>query len=154
MSGEKGFTYIFILFLLIVMGVGLATAGKIWSVAAQREKEEELLFRGDQYVKAIESYYKSSHGGANFLPRKLEDLIKDNRFLTVKRHLRKLYKDPMTEDGEWDIIRDEQGRIKGVRSKSEKEPLKKKNFPVEYKHFEGKMRYKDWEFVFNPNQNK
>jgi len=147
-SGERGFTYIFVLIMLIFIGVGLATTGKVWSVIAQREKEEELLFRGDQIVKGIESYYKSSHGGGNFLPRKLEDLIKDNRFLTVKRHLRKLYKDPMTEDGEWEIIRDEQGRIKGVKSKSEKEPLKKKNFPIEYKHFEDKMRYKDWEFVF------
>lgn len=151
-NGENGFTYIFVLILLIFLGVGLATTGKVWSVVAQKEKEEELLFRGDQIVKGIASYYKSSHGGGNFLPRKLEDLIKDNRFLTVKRHLRKLYKDPMTEDGEWDIIRDEQGRIKGVRSKSEKEPLKKKNFPLEYKHFEDKMRYKDWEFIFIPKQ--
>lgn len=154
MSGERGFTYIFVLIILIFLGVGLASVGKIWSTIAQREKEEELLFRGDQIVKGLESYYKSSHGGGNFLPRKLEDLIKDNRFLTVKRHLRKLYKDPMTKDGEWEIIRDEQGRIKGEKSKSEKEPLKKKNFPLQYKHIEDKMRYKDWEFVFvnKPNQ--
>lgn len=153
MIGNRGFTYIFILILMVFIGIGLASAGKVWKTSVQREKEEELLFRGDQIVKAIESYYKSSHGGVNFLPRRLEDLLKDNRFLTIKRHLRKIYKDPMTEDGEWDIIRDESGRIKGVRSKSEKEPLKKKNFPYQYKHFENKNKYSEWEFVFIPGKN-
>lgn len=152
MIGNRGFTYIFVLTLMFFIGISLASAGKVWKTAMQREKEEELLFRGDQIVKALGSYYYSSHGGVNFLPRKTEDLLKDNRFLGIKRHLRKLYKDPMTEDGEWDIIRDEAGRIKGVRSKSEKEPLKKKNFPLEYKHFENKNSYKEWEFVFIPKK--
>lgn len=129
------------------MGTGLAATGKIWSGVVKRDKEEELMFRGNQIKKAIESYYTSGHGGANFYPKTLKDLIKDNRFLTVKRHLRKLYKDPITAEGEWEIIADPQGRIRGVRSKSEKEPVKQKNFPLEYKDFEGKKRYKDWEFV-------
>ncbi|MCX7991117.1 MAG: type II secretion system protein [Proteobacteria bacterium] len=138
---------------MVFIGIGLASAGKVWKTAVQREKEEELLFRGDQIVKGLESYYSSGHGGVNFLPRKLEDLIKDNRFLNIKRHIRKIYKDPMTEDGEWDIIRDESGRIKGVRSKSDKEPLKKKGFPYQYRHFENKNRYSEWEFVFTPKKN-
>jgi type II secretory pathway pseudopilin PulG len=130
------------------MGIGMATAGKIWSSAAKRDKEEELLFRGNQIGKAIESYYISGHGGANFYPKTLNDLLKDNRSLTAKRYLRKLYTDPMTEDGQWEIINDPlRGGIRGVRSKSEKEPIKQKNFPLEYKDFEGKKRYKDWEFV-------
>ncbi len=152
LTGNRGFTYIFVLILMFFIGAGFASAGKVWKQSMQREKEEELLFRGDQIVKGLQSYYYSSHGGVNFLPRKLEDLLKDNRFLSIKRHLRKIYTDPMTEDGQWDIIRDEAGRIKGVRSKSEKEPLKKKGFPMEYRHFENKKSYREWEFVFTPRK--
>lgn len=149
MSGERGFTYALVLVTLVLMGVGLASAGTVWKTVMQREREEELFFRGDQIKKAIESYYYSGHGGANFMPRKIDDLIKDVRFLTIKRHLRKAYADPMTKDGEWEIMRDDQGRIKGVRSKSELEPFRQKGFPLEYKEFENKKRYRDWEFVFN-----
>ncbi|MBI3754824.1 MAG: type II secretion system protein, partial [Deltaproteobacteria bacterium] len=35
-------------------------------------------------------------------------------------------------------------------SKSDKEPLKKGNFPEEYKAFEGKTKYSEWEFVSKP----
>lgn len=168
---EKGFTLAFVVIILLFIGAGMAAVGKLWSKAVQREKEEELLFRGDQIRKAIESYYYDSKNcrHPNMYPSSLEDLLKDKRCLSVQRHLRKLYKDPMTADGEWELIpvtpegevkgmpsfhmQPSTGmRIKGVRSKSEKEPLKKKGFPEEYKDFEGKMRYKDWEFIFTPKQ--
>lgn len=171
LMSEKGFTLAFVVITLLFVGVGMATVGKIWSKAVQREKEEELLFRGDQIRKAIESYYNDSKNcrHPNMYPSSLEDLLKDKRCLSVQRHLRKLYKDPMTIDGEWELIPvtpegEVKGmpsssiqpgtgmRIKGVRSKSEKEPIKKKGFPEIYKNFEGKMRYKDWEFIFTPGQ--
>jgi len=168
---EKGFTLVFIVITLLFMGAGMAAVGQIWSKVVQRDKEEELLFRGDQIRKAIESYYNDSKNcrHPNMYPSSLKDLIRDKRCLSVQRHLRKIYKDPMTADGEWELIpvtpegvvkgaispdlQPSTGfRFKGVRSKSEKEPLKKKGFPEIYKHFEGKTRYKDWEFVFTPGQ--
>jgi hypothetical protein len=51
---------------------------------------------------------------------------------------------------EWDIIRDKAERIIGVRSQSEKGPLKKSNFPEEYKTFEAKTKCSAWEFVNRP----
>ncbi len=170
---KNGFALSFVVITLLFVGIGMASVGKIWSKIIQREKEEELLFRGDQIRKAIESYYYDSKNcrHPNMYPSSLEDLLKDKRCLSVQRHLRKLYKDPMTIDGEWELIPVtpegevkgspffglEKGtgiRIKGVRSKSEKEPLKKSGFPDVYKNFEGKMRYKDWEFIFTPEQTR
>ena len=55
----------------------------------------------------------------------------------------------MTKE-EWDKIIDKAGRIIGVRSKSEKEPLKKAGFTDEYKSFEGKTKYSEWEFISKP----
>ena len=53
----------------------------------------ELLWRGDQYRRAIESYYTKAHAGvAATYPRTLEDLVKDPRSLQTLRHIRQLFK--------------------------------------------------------------
>lgn len=44
------------------------------------------------------------------------------------------------------------GRLKGVHSASDAEPLKKSNFPPEFAQFEGKLRYSDWRFEFDPSR--
>lgn len=160
-SGNKGFSYTFIVFIMLLIGIGMAGAGKVWKKTMQREREAELLFRGNQIKMAIETYYKSGHAGMQFLPREMEDLLKDKRSLTVKRYLRQMYTDPMALDGKWDIVKSPDGRLMGVRTKSTKEPIKKKDFfpelsDKEYKEykmsFEGKSKYNDWIFAFNPNK--
>src|SRR5687768_4929903 len=55
---QKGFTYVGFLIFVGITGAGLAAFGEIASHAAQREKEAELLFRGNQYRDGIASYYK------------------------------------------------------------------------------------------------
>jgi len=112
----------------------------------KREKEAELLFRGDAIRKEFESYYNFTNNRE--YPRSLDDLLKDPRSLTPKRHLRKLYRDVMNPDGEWELILDDTGGIKGVRSKSKDEPLKKARFPDPYQSFETAANYNDWKFVF------
>ena len=57
-KSQRGFTYMAFLLFIAVAGGGLAAYGEIASHAAQREKEAELLFRGEQYRDAIASYYK------------------------------------------------------------------------------------------------
>src|SRR5207237_7930193 len=74
-----GFTYLGLLIIVAVMGAGLAATGTFFSHAAQREKERELLFVGDQYRQAIGSYYRHSPGTGAY-PKKLEELIEDKRF--------------------------------------------------------------------------
>lgn len=152
---EDGFTYIMVLLSIVVIGISLAAVGRYSSFANKRDKEEELLFRGDQYVMAIDTYFRSAHGGANIYPKRLEDLIKDPMGLKAKRYLRKLYVDPMTSKADWVLILEEKsGRIKGVKSRSNEAPLKTEGFPERYKDFSGKGSYSEWAFVHVPGRIK
>lgn len=147
--GEKGFIYLSLLFIVAVMGIAASATGYVWSTVAARNKEEELLFRGGEIKKAVSSYYQESPGAKSY-PRNLEDLLKDPRYPVIRRHLRKIYQDPVTGKADWENIKAPQGGIMGVKSRSEKEPFKKKNFAEEYAGFEGKSRYSEWEFIYVP----
>jgi type II secretory pathway pseudopilin PulG len=150
-----GFTYIALLAAIVILGISLAATGKYWSNILQREKEEELLFRGDQYVKAIERYSKPVSGATKY-PSSIEDLFSD----TSKRYLRRKYKDPITGEDFVEIFSvtgTQVRRLIGVHSASDKEPLKQSNFPADplyFKDFEGKKKYSDWRFVYQPQQVK
>jgi type II secretory pathway pseudopilin PulG len=152
MNGERGFTYPAALALIIVVSISLMVVQKQWSTMVKREKETELFFRAGQIINGIESFYQSSSKDSQKYPRSLKMLLKDNRFQGLKRHLRKIYKDPMTKDGQWGTIYDGKGGIKGVFSKSEEEPIKKGNFLKIYKSFEKKTKYKEWKFVYEPKK--
>ena len=56
MIAQRGFTYVGLLLAVALAGVALAAAGTLWSTVAQRDRELELLFVGDQYRRAIGSY--------------------------------------------------------------------------------------------------
>jgi type II secretory pathway pseudopilin PulG len=76
---------------LAVMAVLMSVALPVWRHDAQREKEEELIFRGQQYVRAIRLFNTKT----NALPVRVDDLVQ-------QRFLRKRYKDPITnQDFEW-----------------------------------------------------
>ena len=90
----SGYVFIMLLFLLTVMAIGLMVAYPVWKTQIQREKEEELIFRGKQYVEAIRLYQAKNPGR---LPKTLKEL-------TEKKFLRRLYPDPIVKGGEWDII--------------------------------------------------
>ena len=70
-------------------------------------------------------------------------------FSGAEAYLRKNYLDPITGK-EWQLIKDPAKGITGVVSSSEQEPLKKANFPEEFKEFEGKTKYMEWQFVNRP----
>ena len=59
---QRGFTYLTLLFAIAIAGIVLAKTGIDWSQDAQREKEKELLFVGDQYRHAIALYYQRTPG--------------------------------------------------------------------------------------------
>jgi type II secretory pathway pseudopilin PulG len=154
---SRGFTYIALLAAIVIIGILLGATGKYWSAVMQRDREEELLFRGEQYVMAIRKYATAVPGRTQY-PVSLDDLLKDGRSATMKRHLRRKFKDPMT--GEDFILLRQKGTrfIVGVKSRSDKEPFRKSNFPSRgipeldamYKTFEGKAKYSEWKFVFTP----
>ena len=146
---DRGFTYIALLAAIVIIGITLSSATKYWSHIMLREKEKELIFRGNQYQNAISKYYSAVPGKKEY-PSSVEDLLKDNRTAVGKRHLRKKYLDPMTGE-DFVVIRDQKTRrIMGFKSKSDDEPLKKANFSEENKEFEGKSKYSEWEFRYTP----
>jgi type II secretory pathway pseudopilin PulG len=81
-----GYAMVALLVAMSIMTVMMSMAMPVWKTATQREKEAELIFRGQQYARAIELYQRKLPGAA---PPNLNVLI-DQKFL------RKKYKDPIT----------------------------------------------------------
>jgi type II secretory pathway pseudopilin PulG len=150
--GQGGFTYLGLLALVAVMGMLLAAAGEVWHTSQQREKERELLFVGHQFRRAIAQYYERAPNPSQRYPQSLEALLKDPRFPATQRYLRRIYADPVGGSTEWGLVKGPGGEIYGVHSLSEEEPVKKSNFSVADKSFEGKTKYSEWVFVHIPKQ--
>ena len=147
---QRGFTYLGLMVIVMVMGMSLAAFGTIYSQTAQRDKEAELLFIGEQFRAAIESYYLKSPGGRAY-PKKLEDLVEDKRFPMPMRHLRRVYPDPITGSTAWGLVEmPGNGGIMGVYSKSEEKPIKQGNFGARQQAFEDADSYTKWTFTYSP----
>ncbi|MEW6324279.1 MAG: type II secretion system protein [Nitrospirota bacterium] len=152
LNGQHGFSYLFLMFTVVVIGLTVSVAMRQWKTEIRREKEAELLWRGDQIRRAIELYYLTARAGFNAYPNKLEDLVKDPNSSATRRYLRKIYTDPIT-NGEFELVK-EGSQLKGVRSASTAAPLKTGNFPPEYQHFALKNSYRDWVFEYLPQGQK
>lgn len=148
-SAQSGFTYLFVLMLIALIGMGLVAAGTLWSTDVKRAREAELLFIGDQYRQAIRSYYELEPNQPR-LPQSIDDLLEDHRGPTLARHLRRAYRDPFTGE-RFALIRvpASQG-ITGVHSQSSGHPFKVSGFSGEDKAFAEAVTYADWQFVFVP----
>ncbi len=116
---------------------------------AQRERERELLFVGNQYRQALARYAAATPGRVPQFPLTLEQLVEDVRQPRPLHHLRRLYPDPMTGRADWLLIRD-QGAIVGIASRSERAPLKRKGFAAADRAFDGAESYGQWRFVAPP----
>lgn len=150
---DGGWVLLALLFVLAALGTGMAAVGTVWTTAVQREKEAELLFVGEQYRRAIESYQRRGTGAEKPYPPSLEALLLDQRFPMPVRHLRRLYPDPMTGRPEWGLIRDAQGGIIGVYSLAAGKPLKRAGFGPAQEGFESAASYQDWVFKARSTQN-
>lgn len=146
---EGGFTYVGLLVAVVLLGVTLAATGELWRTAAKREREQELLFAGAQFRSAIASYYATTPAGKPRYPQALEDLLEDRRGPVARRHLRRIYPDPMTGQADWAVV-EAPGGIAGVHSRSEAKPMKTGGFAPADAKLEGAERYSDWKFVFEP----
>ena len=78
---------------MAVMAIVATALLPAWRTMAQREKEAELIFRGEQYARAI-NLYQRRYGNAS--PPNLDVLVNE-------RFLRKKYKDPIT-GGDFQVI--------------------------------------------------
>jgi type II secretory pathway pseudopilin PulG len=150
----EGFTFIGLLMAVAIMGVALLAVGEVWSFAQKREKEKELLFVGDQFRRAIRLYYANTPATSKLqpYPMTLDDLLKDPRYPSTQRYLRKMYLDPINNSSEWGLLKNPNGSIFGVYSLAQGTPIKKSNFTEANVAFEGRTNYSDWVFRFAPIQ--
>lgn len=94
MKKSDGYTILLLMFAVFVMSIGLMIAVPVWQTQIQREKEEELIFRGKQYVEAIRLFQTKRPGA---FPKDFEELVEE-------KCIRKLFDDPMSPDGKWNVI--------------------------------------------------
>lgn len=168
-QGNRGYAMAALLVAMSVMAVLMSALLPVWSHMATREKEEELIFRGRQYARAIGLFQRKF---ANTAPPTIDVLVE-------QRFLRKKYKDPITNDDFQPIYANQamlqapgggptaqrpgqsatlstpaqqtlqsgfgstgagnQGGVIGVTSKSKDESIKVYN---------GRTRYNEWAFVY------
>ena len=160
-DGERGYAMAALLVALAILAILLSVAMPVWRHEAQREKEAELVFRGEQYARAVALFRFKNANVANAFPPSIDSLVEG-------RYLRKKYKDPMTKDGEFVLIgvgsaqpginpppaqpggrggsptppagQQVAGGMTGVRSKSEENSIRS---------YRGATRYDQWQFTFN-----
>jgi len=145
-AAQAGFGYVWVMLAVAAFGTGLAAVGQLWSTQAQREREAELLLVGREYRQAFASYYAHTRPGTPAYPARLEELLEDRRGPILRRHLRKLYLDPITGSENWGLVSAPGGRIRGVYSRSERGPIKTANFASGESRFEKAKSYADWRF--------
>jgi type II secretory pathway pseudopilin PulG len=99
-SGEAGYNMVMLIMAITVLNIMVAAVLPLMSTDIQRQKEEELVFRGFQYAEAIRVFQKRF----GRYPVKLTELLE-----MKPRSIRQLWTDPMTKDGKWGLIFQNQG---------------------------------------------
>ena len=151
-ADQRGFTYLGLLFAIALNAGALGVAASLWSTEAKREREAQLLFAGSQIRAAIGAYHDEAPAGQpHVYPKSFDELIEDKRWPVTRRHLRRVFIDPMTNGTEWGIVGSPGSGMMGVFSLSEDRPLKRGRFPADYAGFADAANYRDWQFVYVPS---
>jgi hypothetical protein len=96
---QQGYAILFVLFLLTLLLLTTVAVAPNVLTEGRREREKEMIWRGQQYVRGIKLYYRKT----GKFPTSLEDLTKPK--IGSIRFMRQAYKDPMNvNDGEWRLI--------------------------------------------------
>ena len=126
LANNQGATYLIVMFLIVLMGISLMAVSQQWSLIMKRDREAELLFRGNRIKEALERYVADYEilkaTRPTRYPRKLEDLTKKE----PRRYLQVAYQDPITGN-DFELIKVGPD-IRGVRSTSTDKPLDQVNF--------------------------
>jgi type II secretory pathway pseudopilin PulG len=147
-SCQGGFTYLGLIILVTVIGLVGAATLKVDSLLQRAAAEEELLAVGAAFSAALESYAAATPQGQPLQPPSLQDLLKDPRTPGLRRHLRKIFVDPISGGTEWGIVwQGDRVGVVGVYSLSQARPLKVGNFDQRFIGFENKEHLSDWKFV-------
>src|SRR5260370_35145512 len=89
---QRGFALLLVMFLTTLVLLGAMAAAPYVRTERQREKEEEMIWRGKQYVRGIKLFYRKN----GRFPTSMDDLVKPKG--GSLRFMRQAYKDPMHKD--------------------------------------------------------
>jgi len=146
--GCNGFAYIALLILIASLGLVAATSVQLNNALQRRAAEEQLLLIGAEFSRALASYAAATPANQNSRPRTLDDLLQDPRYPNTRRHLRKIYIDPITNEVGWNLICDElNSGIVAITSLSERRPIKIGNFESVFVDFQNAESYRHWFFT-------
>lgn len=172
----RGFAYVLLLVSVAVLSVSATATLRLGAQMGRRDAEQALLFVGSEFERALRSYAglpvtavanvnpTNTHQD-NALqapvsqappfapvppfatgPRTLEELLQDPRTPGVRRHLRKIYADPLTGRPSWGLVKDPAGYIIGVYSLAEGQPIQQTGFGPQRPGFESASSYSAWVF--------
>jgi type II secretory pathway pseudopilin PulG len=159
---EAGFTYVGLIVLVTIIGLVGAATLKADALLRRAAAEEELLEIGAAFSAALTSYAEATPRGQPTQPPSLDELLKDPRFPGTRRHLRKIFVDPITGKAEWGIVWLNKGGtgsfgsfgsnsggsgVLAVYSLSEAKPLKQANFDTRFQNLENREHLSEWKFA-------
>ena len=104
---DAGFSLSALIFFLAAASIFIAAAVPAYQMQAKREMEEELIFRGEEYTRAIQKYQRKF----GVYPTSIDQLVSTNGL----RFLRRAYKDPMTEKDFRFILVNPDGSLTGSK---------------------------------------
>src|SRR5437899_10037910 len=98
-KSQSGFALLMVLFLTTLVLLGAMAAAPYVRTESQREKEQEMIWRGKQYVRGVKLYYRKMGRFSTSVDDSTKPKVGSLRFM------RQAYKDPMNkEDGSWRFI--------------------------------------------------
>lgn len=147
---QRGYILVVTMFMAFMVAVLMIALSRWWQAEARREKERELLWVGGQFRTALAGYAAATPVGGNPRPMALTDLLRDDRGGMVRRHLRRLYMDPITASDAWGIVQAEDGTVLAVHSRSDLHPLPVDGSSPRFHRFESTTRYSEWQFGVFP----
>lgn len=96
---QDGYALLMVMFIAALMLAAVMVANPSALTEGKREKEQEMIWRGKQYVRGVKLYYRK----LGRFPTSIDDLTKPKT--GSLRFMRQAYKDPMNkEDGSWRLI--------------------------------------------------
>ncbi len=156
---DGGFTYVGLIVLVAIIGLVGAATLKADALLRRAAAEEELLEIGAAFSAALTSYAEATPRGQPTQPPSLDELLKDPRFPGIRRHLRKIFVDPITGKAEWGIVWLNKGStgtfggasggtgVLAVYSLSASRPLKQANFDARFQNLENREHLSEWKFA-------
>lgn len=149
-SGERpaarvrGYSYLMLLIAVAVISVAAAASVRTAESLQRHAAEQALLEIGEEFRRALAYYRQGSPAAA--CPSELQDLLKDPRFPSPRRYLRRIPVDPLTGQASWGTVRNGAGQIAGIYSLADGRPLKRAEFALGLEAFASAERYADWVF--------